>query len=284
MEAKIPSSLITKIKEQQCGLFVGAGLSMDAGLPSWSDLLSDLIAQLDVSDVSRTELYQLLREGDFLTVAEFCLEQLSPHLFHEFMVRTFRDPKLQPTSNHTLLPKIPFCCVATTNYDRLLESTYPHAPCYSYQNVPGLAAGIGSNRFFILKAHGDIDQLESLVLRRTDYQKIMFQEQATAMLLRTLLVTRTFLFLGYSLRDPDFMLLIEYLAVIFKSYNVTHYALLPNPGEIKRKTLEKSFNIQVIPYTPTPGHPEVTEFLTGIIQRLAAPDTPPSSITGKDQL
>jgi NAD-dependent SIR2 family protein deacetylase len=289
MEAKVPLSLIASIKDQQCGLFVGAGISMDAGLPSWPDLLSNLIARLDVSDVARTELYLLVRENDFLTAAEFCLENLRPQQFHEFMFQTFRSPSLLPTINHRLLPQIPFSCVATTNYDRLLEEAYSQAwgkapLCYSYRDIAGLASALGSHKFFILKAHGDIDQFESIVLRRTDYQKIMFQEQATAMLLRTLLVTRPFLFIGYSLRDPDFMLLIEYLAVIFNRYNVTHYALLPHPGEIKRRILEKSFNIQVIPYTPTPGHPQVTEFLNRIVQQVAASTAPVPFIEGKDQL
>lgn len=43
----IPKNLINKIREGKCILFAGAGTSLDAGLPSWNELLTNMIEQVE---------------------------------------------------------------------------------------------------------------------------------------------------------------------------------------------------------------------------------------------
>ena len=273
MNYNIPEDIIKRICEGKCGLFVGSGLSVDAGLPSWSYLLESMIRKINVQNNTKIELYQLVEKNEYLIVAEFCTEYLSPGQLCTFMRDTFDNQNIHPGIIHLQLPLLPLSCIITTNYDKLLEETYNKAfskvpPSYTYKDIGDLSLDISKEQFFILKAHGDIHRCETLILKRTDYQKIMFEEKAAWIILQTLFITRTFLFLGYSLTDPDFMLLIENLAVVFKQYNVMHYALLPDPGEVKKSVLKRCFNIEVIPYLPTEGHPEVGEFINKLIQKV----------------
>ena len=129
-------------------------------------------------------------------------------------------------------------------------------------------ASLGRDRdFFILKPHGDIDHFETIVLTRSDYQEIMFRDAAFRTAFTGLLNGRTFLFLGYGLSDPDFMLLIENLSAVFRNFGESHYALMPNVGKIKRWCFSRNFNIEIISYKPSgKSHPQVSLFLQLLIQ------------------
>lgn len=55
----------------------------------------------------------------------------------------------------------------------------------------------------LLKIHGNVDNIEDIVLTRTDYTSLRVNGTQALRVLEALLLTRTALLLGYSLRDPD---------------------------------------------------------------------------------
>ena len=57
---------------------------------------------------------------------------------------------------------------------------------------------------FVVKFHGDADAPDTLVLSRNDYEDFFYKHPAMASLLEGLLLNQTFLFVGYSLNDPNF--------------------------------------------------------------------------------
>jgi hypothetical protein len=160
----IPKHLVDQIVAHNCVLFVGAGLSQGAGLPSWPSLLQrmmDWAAEHGVNMADRAELDKYLKEKDLLLLADEMRERLGGEHFRAFMVDVFRRPDLRPTNIHRLLPTIPFIAALTSNYDKLLETAYtlingvgPHV--FTQNQYPELAAAQRTQEFYILKRGLDI--------------------------------------------------------------------------------------------------------------------------------
>ncbi len=277
-QLKIPSGLLDKIANGNCVMFVGAGLSQGAGLPGWPQTLRQMItwgADHGVDVSGRRELERLIKNNDLLTVAEEMRERMGKERFREFMSEVFRKPGLQPTPAHMLLPKIPFSAVLTSNYDTLLESTYtlhrqgaaPHT--FTHADTAELSAALSSNEFYILKVHGTIDRVETVILGEKDYQEIMHASPAYRQHLASLFSTKCVLFLGFGLTDPDLQLLLRGMRSAFEGYTGSHYALIDSKAAsaIKRKRFEKDYGVVIIPYKPTAAdHPEVRAFLDILVK------------------
>jgi hypothetical protein len=123
----VPKDLVDQIARGNGIVFVRAGLSQGAGLPSWVDLLRQM---LDWSGrhgkelTDRDELKRYIDNGELLLVAEEMRERLGKDDFRRFMAEVFRKPGLKPTAPQTLLPQIPFVAALTSNFETLLESAY----------------------------------------------------------------------------------------------------------------------------------------------------------------
>ena len=287
---EIPKELINQIIRGKCVIFIGAGLSKEASLPTWPELLQQMIdwseeIGLDLTD--RSELESYIENGELLLVAEEMRERMGKNNFQNFMKEIFRKPDLKPTDTHLILPKIPFTATLTSNYDTLLESAYtvdsegtkPHV--ITHLDYPELSASLHDGEFYILKVHGTIDQIESIVFGHSDYQEIMHANSAYRNHLKTLFSVNTVLFLGFGLTDPDLLLLLDELKAIYKEYSGKHYALLNNQSipSIKQKRFEKDIGINIIPYTPSgPDHPEVKLFLTKLMELIDKAKTSTGSI------
>ncbi|MFX1555559.1 MAG: SIR2 family protein, partial [Promethearchaeota archaeon] len=280
MAVEIPDELIEQICQEKTVLFVGAGLSMRAGLPSWPDLLRQMLdwsEKRGVDLTNRAELESHIEDGKLLLVAEEMRERLGGEKFRTFMRETFQKLDLKPTDTHLLLPEIPFTAVLTSNYDTLLESAYtlaqsgeaPHV--FTHVEYPELSAALRSGEFYVLKVHGTIDRIGTVVLGRGDYRKVMYANSAYRRHIETLFSTQTVLFLGFGLTDPDLLLLLEELRVAFKDYTGEHYALMSieEADPIQCKGWQRDYGIQIIPYQATEGHPEVHEFLSAISDKVA---------------
>ena len=120
----IPNALIDDIRDGKCYLFAGAGASMDAGLPSWFELLSNGIDELQnritVSASDLQELRELLSNGHFLIVADYLRFQLGEIWFGDY-IRRYLSTKGRRSAMQETLSAIPFRVILTTNYDDYIE-------------------------------------------------------------------------------------------------------------------------------------------------------------------
>jgi SIR2-like protein/CHAT domain-containing protein len=270
MPLKVPASLVRHLNEKRCVIFVGAGLSAQAQLPSWSKLLDQLVTQVGADDQdedSTAELKKLLDAGRYLDVADECKEQLGAG-YAEFLSKALQIGTGPVPEAHRLVMQLPFAAWITTNYDKLLEQAHFQVR----GSVPKTLTHLDADTFgtllfdgapFILKAHGDVDKPESLIFTTRDYREIIHSNPAFQAVFSAILLTRAVLFVGYSLNDPDFRLLLDRQLTTFKKFVPERYAIMSGVGEVEREVLRRTAQIKVISY-PAGQHEQLVEFLRAL--------------------
>lgn len=273
-----PSGLVEAVNNGKCIVFVGAGLSRGAGFPGWAELLQELSDECEsgghVPKTRVASIRTLIQTGDstkFLMAAGDLRECLGEDLFDSRLAEIFQDDTKQPTPTHKELPKIPFRSVITTNYDMLLENAYASAkghvlPTYTCNDAPDLADALFKEKFFILKAHGDVHKRTTFVITEKDYREIFYRKPGYKTTLSTVFTTQCILFLGASLGDPELWLLLGYLHDCFHGSGTYHYALVPRGDESEAmfNRWKKDFQVHCIHYDASPDHREVLQFLKAL--------------------
>ena len=112
----------------------------------------------------------------------------------------------QPGNAHREFCTIPFDIVCTTNFDFLLERQYDLTPRYVYPVVDEeqLSINAGNAGTLLLKLHGDLRHPGRLIVTEADYDGFLSRYPLLATYLSNQLITKTAVFVGYSLDDPDF--------------------------------------------------------------------------------
>jgi hypothetical protein len=180
---------------------VGAGMSLNATVPPgrkmplWRDLGKTLAR--DVRDFSPEGALDAISAYEH----EFGWSRLIERLSEILLLRD-----AQPGHAHKEFCAIPFDIVCTTNFDFLLERQYALTPRYVHPIVDEdqLSINISSAGTLLLKLHGDLHHPNRLVVSETDYDGFLTNYPLLATYLASLLITKTAVFAGYSLDDPDF--------------------------------------------------------------------------------
>lgn len=271
---KIPIDLVQSFKQGKGGIFIGAGLSQGAGLPSWEGLLNDLIVLAEkVSYKPNHDFIESCKEllnqpSKYLLLAQE-LKDFLQDSFRKYIIETYADNCPPPTEDHLKIINYPYQFIITTNYDTLLENAFvkvhgKQAKVHSFKDSPDIAYDLWNGRPFILKAHGDANKSQQgIILTEKDYRQILFQEKGYQSILQSLFTTKTILFLGSSLSDPELKLLLSFIHSSFHGGGPTHYALISEKemNNVEAESWRKNFNIQIIPYSPENKHTEVSEFI-----------------------
>lgn len=239
---EIPDALIRAIIEGHCIAFCGAGISMavkrsdDRALPSWPELLIELIEHAERESVAlddaRKDMISAIGQGEFLMVAQELQERLGEESVLRCLRKIFLDPALKPNDLHTELVAIPFRGFLTTNYDTLIEgactvrSKGVIPPVLTQENLTRAPNPLRVPGTFVFKIHGDVNRGEGIVLGTHDYQDQLFRAPGLRSFLETLFTTQTVLFLGFGLGDPDIENALDRLAGIFCRTNEYHFALV----------------------------------------------------------
>lgn len=269
----VPPELTEAIINNQCAAFIGAGLSVGAGYPTWGKLLSVLINKANkqrIIDAKKKKEFVTMakKPSKWLMVAQELADLYGKETFNIEMSGVFEAIGPVPTAAHKLITEIPFEFVVTTNYDQLIESAYiakfnQIPKIFTHLDVPDFADSLWKREFFILKAHGDVRRRSSIILTEKDYRTIIYSAPGYRALLAAIFTTKTILFLGVSLGDPEIQLLLRSLHDAFQGSGVYHFALVPDTdfSETEAAHWRKNYNVRCLTYKPSKDHPEVVKFL-----------------------
>ncbi|WP_283130242.1 hypothetical protein [Enterovibrio norvegicus] len=116
----IPKALQDSIKDDKLILFVGAGLSMSNGLPSWSGIVRDILNDNE-EHIDKAQAYKIALDADIMSPLEV-LDKLCQH--KKIIYKSFEKKLNLPSkesSIHNSLGSLTQRFI-TTNFDTLIES------------------------------------------------------------------------------------------------------------------------------------------------------------------
>jgi hypothetical protein len=190
----VAEQLGEKARRGQLAVFIGAGISAAAGLPTWEQLLDELAGHSGLDDELRAGLAKLPpQDSAALMARELGREQLEAYVKERFGPASY-------ALAHTLIADLPVQEFVTTNYDPLVELAAADIG-RRVQVLPFEEATPGAP--WLLKLHGDAAHPESVVLTREEYLQFGDSRAALAGVLHSLLLTRHVLFVGTSMLDDD---------------------------------------------------------------------------------
>lgn len=211
-----PPELASEIVAGNCVAFIGAGFSGAAKLPDWRGLLSGLAQEAGPELSVRVDA--ILGSDPSAEDFHLAAQLLEDSLGRERLMAGLRgqlhvDPdQLPPTMRRRVdvLRRVPFRAILTTNYDSLLGGELATRTSYVHALRPDGHRWF-ERRFWldhpgprVLALHGQLGTPEgerALVLTRRDYRRRLYQDPGYATFLRSLLSTRTVLYLGFSFTD-----------------------------------------------------------------------------------
>jgi len=248
--------LIQTYRAKRLILFVGAGVSMGLGLPSWKQLVDHMAQELDYDpDIFRTY-------GSDLTLAEFyriTKGQIGP--LRSWMDREWHLPSIDISKSriHELIATLDFDLIYTTNYDRWIERAFDYYG-RPYSKIAGVGdlTNIAKTNTQIVKFHGDFDDDTSIVLDETSYFERLAFESPLDIKLRSDVLGRSVLFIGYSLNDINIRYLFYRFANLWKKSSrgmpqPMSFIFSTKPNPIQEAALAQ-WNIQMLsPNGDDPG-------------------------------
>ena len=201
-DVEIPPGLIRAIQSRRCVLFIGAGVSQASGLPGWKPLLSDLVSWCKSEKITlsrKTSINQSLKKNELLEVAEEIKSQIGAENLRCYLGKVFHNPAIIPSRSHEILAEIPFAGRITTNYDKLHEAAYlernkTSLAVMTHQQAAELSAALREGKDFLVKAHGDIDQSNTIILTSSDYRNLIHSNKKYRVFFLSLFSTKMVFF------------------------------------------------------------------------------------------
>ncbi len=225
--------------EENVAVFAGAGLSASSGIVSWSELLRPIAEDIGL-DVDK--------EHDLVSLAQFHCNvngqnrgQLNRRLIEEF------SKNVSGSENHKILSRLPINTYWTTNYDKLIEKSLEEAGKVVdvKYTIKQLANTKPKRDCIVYKMHGDVDHPNDAVLTKDDYEAYHVKMDHFISTLSGDLLTKTFIFVGFSFTDPNLDYILSRVRIAFDGSQRPHYCFLRKvKKEAKDSDADYSYKIR----------------------------------------
>lgn len=225
-QVRLVDALSKELEEGSLALFAGAGFSRGAGFVDWKTLLKPIAEDLDL-DVEK--------EWDLVTLAQYHsnVNQTNRAKLNQLLVTEFSND-VEPTENHRILARLPIETYWTTNYDHLIESALKNNGKIAdvKYTVKQLATTKSNRDAVVYKMHGDAMHAADAVLIRDDYERYHIKMQPFITALSGDLVSKTFLFLGFSFTDPNLEYILSRVRIHYGPDQRQHHCILRRVQQI----------------------------------------------------
>lgn len=230
--------IIKLVREEKVSLFIGAGFSKEAQAPSVDQLRDAILSQFDNGQQRKEHENDSLAEVSDFFVEEICcgsrnsLIELLQKQFH------FTPAKMD---DHQALAKIPhFHNIFTTNYDTLLEDSYPDDICQVIRKDADCTY-LDNKPVKIFKIHGDFTNQDYVVITSHDYANFQDHNYNPQMweIVKNDFLTKHILFIGYSLADDNIVSIIKNISDTVNKNQKDMFLIAPHIDPVNQGILKK---------------------------------------------
>ncbi len=222
-------SMSRRFNRGQGAYFLGAGVSVPSGMPTWLEMLAPLVsARLRV---------RLTGEHDLAAAAQYVVNANNGNRrplvdrLHELLER----PAV-PNEYHRWIGLTAGADVIwTTNFDELVERALDSRTIVRHDDMSLLRA-VGPGEVEVVKLHGCIarSKPDEFVITTGDYEDFDLRRPGLANHLASDLMRRSFLFVGYGYNDPNVRTMLAQQRRIAGSSPPQHWMLLKRPARPSR--------------------------------------------------
>lgn len=191
--------LASRLAKGQVIPFVGAGVSMALGLPSYAALIRELGDHVGFDG----PIFEGL--GDYLTLAEYYhLEKNGLLELQRYLQLKWKKSQKEVLASpvHRALVELRCQLIYTTNFDGFLEQAH-RGLNQRYRTIRSAKdmVDLPGDRVHIVKLHGDLSSPSTMVFTETSYLERLSFEAPLDVKLRSDALGKSLLFIGYSLSD-----------------------------------------------------------------------------------
>ena len=230
-------------KNNQLSLFVGAGMSKGAGLPSWKELCRPMAEELGIDlDGTKYSLYD---------ITQFYANSEQPSELHR-MIQNAINQIGKESKALDELTKVQCTSIWTTNFDTILEDAYRKngTAVKTYFSQSDLKTVDFEKGITLFKMNGDIHNLSEAIITKDDLECYNQKHELFLTFFKRQLVVNSFLFLGYSFSDSLVLPCISELNQIFGGQQMPHYTIMLKSDNSDDRNfvrdLEERYKIRVL--------------------------------------
>ncbi len=215
-------------RKEKLSIFLGAGISVSCGLPDWDSLLETLKSVIESNGV------HLYESDDIANVAR----KLLGGRFNAVVADCLYGHGLQVSDSALAVAHSGIKNIVCFNFDDILEEIF-QAECIEHSIVlNGEKFNLNNDRTTVFHPHGYLGRFDTeseqkaskIILSKSDYDSLYLDHYCLTNLIQlSMLMTKTVLFIGMSMTDPNIMRLLKEARKI-GVWN-WHYALIKQVGQ-----------------------------------------------------
>ncbi|WKY78749.1 SIR2 family protein [Leuconostoc lactis] len=224
-----PKTFIRKftksIQEGNAAVFAGAGTSAEAGFVNWKELVRPFSNEIELD---------IEKETDLIGLTQYYINSKSGNrgTVNQEIVSRFSSNESE-TKVMNLLTRLPISTYWTTNYDKVIENGLKKNNRRGdiKRRTDDLATSIPDSDAIVYKMHGDVDLPQEAVISKDDYERYSDKNSLFVTALRGDLVSKTFLFVGFSFEDPNLESILGKVNILLGDNKREHYCIQKQVSE-----------------------------------------------------
>ena len=270
------TDLVEVINSGKAWAFVGAGISVDAGSPTWKGLVEGIVNMLDPAGksavLSNKTYNRCFDANDFISALAVIEKKVTKPIL-DMKVREIFGELSKPSDQGLIISDWPFEGYITTNYDNLIEKALETIGMLGWAQIGNSSTEVkkisGGVSDVIWHLHGSIDlpdDKSKLILTENDYDELYLEETPAIKQMKSLLALRRVVFFGFGFKDPEVIRILKIVGKLCTPDRPAFAFLSDVAGsehaETRKEYLEK-FNVDIIPYRVVGGsHKYLDEVLS----------------------
>lgn len=238
IDFELPGHLLDDFLSGQVVIFAGSGISTESRNVLPVTFCEWIAGDLDI-DMKVFSFSEVMEE--YCKQPNGRIKLLNEIRSRFFNIRSFPELYYNATQFHRELATLPYIkTIITTNWDTYFEDECAAVPFIYPEDL----AFWETNERRVLKIHGSIDNYGSIVATKIDYNKCLrkLRQGTLGGVLKTILATKTVVYIGYSFSDEDFQQIHKFVNNEMKGMSRQAYLVT-----LDTENIEKYHKLNLIP-------------------------------------